>query len=102
MFDDKLKIDVNLKQSSVNNFFANQGAIGSAVTFDPTQAVNGTEYDGYFEWLDPATGKPNTLAPRNPVALLNTLDNESTVNRFIGNVQLDYRFHFLPDLHHRR
>lgn len=98
LFDDKLKIDVNLKQSSVNNFFANQGAIGSAVTFDPTQAVNGTEYDGYFEWLDPATGKPNTLAPRNPVALLNTLDNESTVNRFIGNVQLDYRFHFLPDL----
>lgn len=98
LFDDKLKIDVNLKQSSVNNFFANQGAIGSAVTFDPTQPVNGTEYDGYFEWLDPATGKPNTLAPRNPVALLNTLDNESTVNRFIGNVQLDYRFHFLPDL----
>ena len=48
LFDDKLKIDVNLKQSSVNNFFANQGAIGSAVTFDPTQPVNGTEYDGYF------------------------------------------------------
>jgi len=98
LFDDKLKIDVNLKQSSVNNFFANEGAIGSAVTFDPTQPVNGSEYDGYFEWLDPATGKPNTLAPRNPLALLNTLDNESTVNRFIGNVQLDYRFHFLPDL----
>jgi len=98
LLDDKLKIDINLKQTSINNLFANTGAIGSAVSFDPTQPVTGSEYDGYFEWLDPATGKPNTLAPRNPVALLNTRDDESTVNRFIGNAQIDYRFHFLPDL----
>lgn len=98
LLDDKLKIDINLKQTSIKNFFANTGAIGSAVSFDPTQAVTGSEYDGYFEWLDPATGKPNTLAPRNPVALLNNVNDESTVNRFIGNAQIDYRFHFFPDL----
>ncbi|MBK8877852.1 MAG: TonB-dependent receptor [Haliscomenobacter sp.] len=98
LLDDKLKIDVNLKMTNVQNFFANEGAIGTAVTFDPTQTIEGNQWDGYFEWLDPATQKPNTLAPRNPMALLNTRDDESTVNRLIGNVQLDYRFHFLPDL----
>lgn len=98
VLDDKLKIDVNLKMTNVKNFFANQGAIGTAVYFDPTQAIEGNQWDGYFEWLDPTTQKPNTLAPRNPLALLNTRDDESTVNRLIGNVQLDYRFHFLPDL----
>ncbi|MBV6427668.1 MAG: TonB-dependent receptor SusC [Haliscomenobacter sp.] len=98
VLDDKLKIDVNLKMTNVKNFFANQGAIGTAVYFDPTQTIEGNQWDGYFEWLDPTTQKPNTLAPRNPLALLNTRDDESTVNRLIGNVQLDYRFHFLPDL----
>ena len=33
------------------------------------------------------------------LALLNLRDNRSTVNRFIGNIQLDYKVHFLPDLH---
>ncbi len=98
VLDDKLKIDVNLKMTNVKNFFANTGAIGTAVYFDPTQNIEGNQWDGYFEWLDPTTQKPNTLAPRNPLALLNTRDDESTVNRLIGNVQLDYRFHFLPDL----
>jgi iron complex outermembrane receptor protein len=100
LLDDKLKIDVNLKATNSKSFFANQGAIGSAVTFDPTKPVRGalSEFDGYFEWLDPATGRPNNLAPRNPVALLENRDDNSNANRFIGNVQLDYRFHFLPEL----
>ena len=98
--DDKLKVDINLKATNSRSFFANQGAIGSAVTFDPTKPVRGavSEFDGYFEWLDPATKNPNNLAPRNPVALLETRDDESNANRIIGNVQLDYRFHFLPEL----
>lgn len=100
LLDDKLKIDINLKATNSKAFFANQGAIGSAVTFDPTKPVRGaiSEFDGYFEWLDPATGRPNNLAPRNPVALLENRDDNSNADRFIGNVQLDYRFHFLPDL----
>jgi iron complex outermembrane receptor protein len=39
------------------------------------------------------------LATRNPLGLLNLRDNRSAVNRFIGNIQLDYKLHFLPDLH---
>ena len=41
---------------------------------------------------------PLTL-PRNPLALLMLRDNKSNVNRVIGNVQIDYKMHFLPDLH---
>ena len=99
-FDKHLKVDVNLKGTSINNRFANQGAIGSAVVFDPTQPIqNGSNtLGGYFEFLDPATKNPNTLAPRNPLALLNQRSDESTVGRIIGNVVLDYKFHFLPEL----
>ncbi|MDX2070312.1 MAG: TonB-dependent receptor [Haliscomenobacter sp.] len=99
-FDKHLKVDVNLKGTSINNRFANQGAIGSAVVFDPTQPIrSGSDVlGGYFEFLDPATKNPNTLAPRNPLALLNQRSDESTVGRIIGNVVLDYKFHFLPEL----
>ena len=99
-FDKHLKVDVNLKGTSINNRFANQGAIGSAVVFDPTQPIQSgsNTLGGYFEFLDPATKNPNTLAPRNPVALLNQRNDESTVGRIIGNVVLDYKFHFLPEL----
>ncbi|MBK8496285.1 MAG: hypothetical protein IPL50_15730 [Chitinophagaceae bacterium] len=39
------------------------------------------------------------LATRNPVALLDQRDNKSNVNRLIGNIQLDYKIHWFPDLH---
>ncbi len=99
-FDNHLRVDVNLKGSIINNVFADQGAIGSAVAFDPTQPVYSSSelYGGYFEWLDPASGKPNTLATRNPLGLLEQRSDKSTVQRSIGNVQFDYKFHFLPDL----
>lgn len=99
-FKDHLRIDINLKGVQSHNDFADQGAIGAAVAFDPTQSVysGSDQFGGYFEWLDPATHKPNTLATRNPVGLLEQHSNKSTVTRAIGNIQLDYRFHFLPDL----
>lgn len=99
-FDKHLKVDINLKGSITNNQFADQGAIGSAVFFDPTKPVfSGNEaYNGYYEWLDPSTGRPNTLAPRNPLAMLEMRQNQSQVMRSIGNMVLDYKFHFLPEL----
>jgi iron complex outermembrane receptor protein len=43
--------------------------------------------------------RPIDLATRNPLGLLELRRNESRVYRFIGNVQMDYKFHFLPELH---
>ncbi|HEY2722473.1 MAG TPA: TonB-dependent receptor plug domain-containing protein, partial [Chitinophagaceae bacterium] len=71
LFDNHLKIDINLKGSIEKYRFANQGAIGDAVYFDPTQPVysSSKRYNGYFEWLN-ADGTPNTLAARNPLEML--------------------------------
>jgi TonB-linked SusC/RagA family outer membrane protein len=102
-FDNHLKVDLNLKGSSQETRFANTGAIGGAISFDPTQPVysnkNDNRFGGYYEWRDAstATGLVN-LVGRNPLGLLNQTLNKSNPYRSIGNLQLDYKFHFLPDL----
>lgn len=97
--DNSLRVDVNLKGTYSESRFANEGAIGSAVTFDPTQPVysGNSKYNGYYEWLD-SNGNPNTLAPRNPLGLLMDNHNLGYSQRSIGNIQLGYRFPFLKDL----
>ncbi len=98
-FNDHLSVNLNLKYSRTSNRFANEGAVGSAVSFDPTQYVrnNNPKTGGYYEWM--SGGAPVGLATRNPVALLELRNNTSRVERLIGNVQLDYKLPFLPDLH---
>lgn len=98
-FDNHLTVNTNIKYSLSKNFFANQGAIGSAVYFDPTKSIMSgkTDFGGYNEWTN-ANGTLNGLAPKNPMGLLNQRDDKSDVSRLIGNIQLDYKFHFLPDL----
>ncbi|MBO9681355.1 MAG: SusC/RagA family TonB-linked outer membrane protein [Flavisolibacter sp.] len=101
--NDYLSINVNLKATQTKNRFADEGAVGAAASFDPTQDIHsGNKYGGYFEWLD-ANGKPigtnGGSSQPNPISLLQFRDNRSTVNRFIGNAQIDYKLHFFPDLH---
>lgn len=100
-FNNHLKVDLNIKGTSQEARFANQGAIGGALSFNPTQPVysNSPRFGGYFEYLDPATTTGLTnLAGRNPVGLLNQRVDKGTPVRSIGNLQLDYKFHFLPEL----
>lgn len=101
-FKDNLRVDINLRGTVSESRFANEGAIGSAVSFDPTKPVKATSarFGGYWEWLDPAsTTGLKSLAPLNPVGMLEQIDNRSHVERSIGNVQFDYRFPgFLKDL----
>jgi TonB-dependent starch-binding outer membrane protein SusC len=99
--DNRLQINVNFKGSFSDNHFADRGAIGNAVRFDPTQPVyvDDQTYGGYYTWLQAnGNGQPNNLAPTNPLALLYQRDDISTVNRYITNFQVDYRFGFLPEL----
>ena len=101
-FDNHLSVNLNAKGTLSRSYFADQGAIGTAVFFDPTHPVynDSAKYDkfgGYFEWLD-GTGNPNTLAPRNPLSMLEQRKNIGDVDRTIANLQVDYKFHFLPDL----
>jgi TonB-dependent starch-binding outer membrane protein SusC len=101
--DDNLKVNVSAKGSNTENNFGNTGAVGAAIGFDPTQPVrNGnTRYGGYFTWTtdyDDPDSDPTDLSPTNPVALVDLADNIGNVNRLIGNIQLDYRLPFLPDM----
>ena len=91
LLDGDLRANVNVRFVRSENDFANRGAIGSAVFFDPTKPVFGSSsnYGGYYTWLD-STGKKLALSPTNPLALLNLSDDESTVDRIITNLKLDY------------
>jgi iron complex outermembrane receptor protein len=95
-FDDHLKINLNANFSLVNNRFA-EGVEGTAIMFDPTQPIYDPDspFGGYFEYHN--NGEPNN-APRNPVASLMQTRNTSYVERFYGNFEIDYKFHFLPEL----
>ncbi|MFA6126070.1 MAG: TonB-dependent receptor [Bacteroidales bacterium] len=98
-FDNHLTINVNAKAMRENTRFANTGAIGSAVGFDPTQPVfsGNDKFGGYFEWLQ-ANGNPINIATNNPLGMLETHHDIAGVNRILGNIQADYKFHFLPEL----
>jgi len=124
LFDDHLKVNFNVNYVNVKNQFADRGAIGAALQYDPTKPVkndheynpyytddvNGdgtsdtilmppTQYGGYQAWIqNNGTDIPVEQGSSNPVALLNMRDDQSNVNRIITNFQLDYKFHFLPEL----
>ena len=98
-FKNTLKLEVNNKFATTFSNFANRNAIGSANIFDPTQPVysGNNNYGGYFEWLQ-NNGKPNTLAPKNPLGLLMQQSDVGNVMRYIGNAQTTYKLPFYPSV----
>ena len=107
-FDNHLSVNANFKGSMTENRF-NAGVIGAAQQMDPTKPVydystRGNEVNNYWEWRLPnAVGEfgdgYNVNATLNPLGSLYGRRDLSTVFRAIGGLQLDYKFHFLPDLH---
>ena len=99
-FDNKLQVSLGAKTMFSKNVFGNRGAIGSAASFDPTQPIYSTDqnkYGGYYTWLQPS-GTPITIAPANPLALIEQRNDKSNVNRVILTGQADYRLPFFPDI----
>ncbi len=97
--NNNLKVNVNLRGMQVNNRFANRGAIGNSLSYDPTQAIksSNSKFGGYFAWTD-SQGNPITIAPGNPMALLNLNHDVSTVYRSIGNAKINYSLPSVPGL----
>ncbi len=89
LLDDRLTINLNAKGVFTHNQFADEGAIGAAVQYDPLKPV-----DNKWE----SNGAPNTMSTLNPVAMLNEQSKDSYVRRFVGNAQFDYKFKFLDGL----
>lgn len=98
--DNTLQFQLNAKAMFTKNQFADRGAIGNAVNFDPTQSIYGqdTLYGGFTTWRLNDGIRPNTIAPVNPLALLELRDDHSRERRYIVNLATDYRFWFLPSL----
>ncbi len=106
-FNGKLSINANAKGTYIKNRMADQGAVGIALSYNPTlpvytgykMATDGMSmYNGYTTLTD-AQGKPMDNSPNNPVAMLDEINNTAEVLRSSGNLQVDYALHFLPDLH---
>ena len=95
LLEDRLTINLNGKGVFTHNSYADEGAIGAAVQYDPLKPVYND--DGTFHyWM--SNGAPNTMSTLNPVALLEQQNKDSYVRRFVGNAQFDYKFKFLEGL----
>ncbi len=110
-----LKVNAKVKGYYVHNNWAQTDAIGQAVAFNPTVPVHtydaitggtassryGYLWNGYTEPYTISGGKVNleNNATYNPVATIDQTTNYSNVYRSNGNLQLDYAFPFLPELH---
>lgn len=102
LFDNKLKLSLTSKNSLDKNKFANQGAIGSAVAFDPTQPIydDTLPFGGYFEFSRQSGGEivQQNLATRNPVALLEQTTDKNQTRRSITNLNAEYKIPFITGL----
>lgn len=98
-FDDHLKLNFNVKGSRNDNRFANSNAIWNAATWNltiPVYSGNNT-FGGYTEATD-NVGQLVTGGTVNPLGALKQYKSTSRVSRVVGNFDVDYKMHFLPEL----
>lgn len=112
LLNDHLVLNLNAKGMWAKTKYANTGAIGAALAYDPTKPIYDTtsadaaNFGGYTEWKVPGESLndpswPNTYnrnATANPVALLNLNDDRAISRSFIGNADIDYKIHGFEDL----
>jgi len=106
-FQDYLKLNISLSGSMNNNRFANKDAILEATEMNPTQPVTSNNapyapnFGGY--WQSAVSNSMGVSlvnnAPVNPVSTLNLENLTSRDYRYAAKFDIDYKFHFLPDLH---
>ena len=105
--DDHLSVNLNVKGVYQKTNWANSGAVGNAMSFDPTRPIYFTDAsgnidksavsNGYWNWLN-GDGSANTMASVNPMSELFDKTNVSNTMRSIGNLQLKYQLHGLEAL----
>ena len=112
LLNDHLTLNLNAKGMWAKTQYANTGAIGAAMAYDPTKPIYDTtsadakNFGGYTEWKVPGESLndpswPNTYnrnATANPVALLDLNDDRAISRSFIGNADIDYKIHGFEDL----
>ena len=100
-FNDHLKVSLNYTRAFVNERFADAGQVNAALRYDPTQPVydRTSPFGGFYQHI---TRTPGGIlvdnGTRNPVAALLQNDNRSNRFRQFGNLKIDYKLHFLPEV----
>ena len=92
LLDNDLKLTFVGKAIQDEYSYADSGAIGAAISFDPTQSVR-DENGNYTQY-----GTSANLAPVNPLFLLENYDDRQTIKRIISNFNIDYKLPFLEGL----
>ncbi len=121
LLDDHLNLNLNAKGIYAKTDYPNTGAIGAAVSMDPTQdpyaftsayhkGLNGIDQTlqnlgGYFGWLNASSYNDSQWnwmlhneATKNPMALLDLETEKAKSREFIGSADVDYKIHGLEDL----
>ena len=117
-FDDHLQINANANGYYIRNQFGDAGAVGGAIAMDPSKPVYSNQridggnsgfgylWNGYYVPSYYAQQKDGTYsatinanATHNPLSQLMSVNDVAKVWRSTGNIQFDYSFHFLPELH---
>ena len=109
LFDKHLKIDVNAKGLfSSKNAIDEGGVFGNALSFDPTKPIYDNKsnlFGGFYQGVFPGgLVNPNNQNPRNlfgstnPLAILEQRSRPEEIRKVVGNIELDYKLHFFPNL----
>ena len=113
LMNNHLNMNFNVKGMFAKNRFADGAAIGAAVSYDPTQSIYDYEspdagnFGNYHAWRgvglaaseDPTWPTTlNTLATKNPMAILNLKNDRSRSRDVIANAEFDYKVHGFEDL----
>ncbi|MFD1063001.1 SusC/RagA family TonB-linked outer membrane protein [Winogradskyella litorisediminis] len=102
LLNDNLKIDFNAKTIfAFKNAVDAGGAIGEALSFDPTKPIYDFSSDNRFGGYYLTTfddGNFRRIIQSNPLARLEQRERPENVRRFLGNVEFDYKMPFLPEL----
>lgn len=115
LLDKHLKVDINAKGILTDkNAIDEGGVLSGAVNMDPTKPIydnsSTNRFGGYYQNILPyeiqnelgeVTGNntyANLQGASNPLALLQQRTRPERALRFLGNIELDYKMHFLPEL----
>ena len=114
--NDHLNLNISAKYLFEKNRYADAGgAIGAALSIDPTRPVytdrNDPTFDVFGGFYQPSQAAGDLItdpswkyvnnpnAPQNPLALLMMKEIRANVNDFTGNFEADYKIHGFEDLH---
>jgi len=110
-FGGLLKVQANVKGYYIRNRFTDEGCTSTALQAAPTRPIYSNWvnenpdtnvkfpylYNGYS--ISASGRNINQQGILNPVAQNMDPDNTADIYRSNGNLQIDYAFHFLPELH---